>query len=145
MSVTLVSRIMLNIQNPSLFGNVTVASTTAGDMRSRPQMSHSAEGGRAYPGPFVTSPVDSGLEFDSQSTIGQDALNHDGPRRPGRNKRVWYELDADWAGVRDGERDRGVDDGVEVSGGELVVILGCNANRLFAVKRPQLVIAQAKQ
>ena len=112
MSVTLVSRIMLNIRNPCLFGNTV--STVTKNTRSRPYPSN-ASTGTVLVGPFVTSPINSGLDTDSQSTTEPGVPRNGGQRKLGGNERLWYELDADWAGVGGDWRDGGADGGVAVS------------------------------
>ena len=121
MSVVLVSRIMLKIQNPRLFGNV--ASTfTSRRSYNRSNQSHSVAS-TAHFGPFVTSLAATELEIDSQFTIEPDLSSDGRPRGTRRNRRLWYELDTNWAGIGNGRRDRGVDDGTEVSGDTLEAVL----------------------
>ena len=142
MSITAISRIMLNIQNPRLFGNV--ASTITKNTHSRRKPPRLTAGNTSI-GPFVASPRDLGLESDSRFTAEPDVPDSDRPKMLGRNKRLWYELDADWAGIMDSQGDRDMNNGVEVSSDEPVAVLGCETNRFLVVERAQSVISRIVQ
>ena len=142
MSVTLASRVMLNIQNPRLFGSV--ASTLASHTHRRSQQSHSVAT-TVHIGPFVTSFTDVDLELDSQFTSEQESTINERSRRTRRIRRLWYEIDTNWAGIGNGRRDRGVDDGTEVSGDAPEAVLNFDVDRFFAVERPQRMISRSER
>ena len=139
MSVTLVSRIMLNIRNPRLFGNV-VSTVTRNAHSRRPPFCSTARNTNISP--FIASPGDFGRGSDSQLTTEPDVPSKGRPKGPGRNKQSWYELDADWAGVKDGRGDCDAFSGVDVSSKGLIIVFKRKAYRFFVVERHQPVISQ---
>lgn len=97
MSISMVSRLIINIQNPRLFSAIVTGSRTL--------HSSSTASNAAHIGPFVTTVVShtelSADQLDSQFSMDMDlpwvGVPARGRGRAGR--RLWYDLDPAWAGM----------------------------------------------
>lgn len=97
MSISMVSRLIINIQNPRLFSAIVTGSRTL--------HSSSTASNAVHIGPFVTTVVSptelSAGQLDSQFSMDMDlpwvGMPARGRGRGGR--RLWYDLDPGWGGV----------------------------------------------
>ena len=128
MSVTVVSRIMLNIQNPHPFENVTTMITENAHSCPRPSRSTSR---RVCIEHLVECPAAPDFESSSQYTMTPDIPSNNGPKRSGENNRLWYELAAEWGGIRNNQNSRSVYDDMEVIGSEFLDVSKCKPNKFF--------------